>query len=87
MRLFLNGETHEKAARKAKQPSVGAVRVEKIKCPLASGPVVTVAGEAVSLEDAIEALIEAQKALKWALGKGYTAKTAQAALKDMAAAS
>ena len=87
MRLFLNGETHEKAARKAKHPSVGAVRVEKIKCPLASGPVVTVAGEAVSLEDAIEALIEAQKALKWALGKGYTAKTAQAALKDMAAAS
>lgn len=63
----------------------GAVRASKIKCPLPSGYVVTVSGADASLEEAVEALGEAVKAMKAMLGRGYSAKTFERAMRDMAA--
>jgi hypothetical protein len=61
-----------------------AVRMPRIKCPLPSGQVVTVAGSG-SLEDAIEALGEAIKAMKDALKRGVTARTFANEMKDITA--
>ncbi len=47
---------------------------------------VTVAGEEISLDEAIDALKEAMKAMQKARDTGLDAKTAQAVWKDMAAA-
>ena len=49
------------------------------------GAIVTVAGDELSLEDAIEAASEAVKQMKSALAKGITAKSAMAYWKDVAA--
>ncbi len=84
MGLFLNGETQERAARKAKPKD--AVRVEKVKIPLPTGNVVVVSGDGVSLEDAIEAMDEAKKAISAAIKRGLNSKTAQQVFKDVAAA-
>jgi hypothetical protein len=62
------------------------VRTAKIKCPLPNGQIVTVAGNELSLEDAIESLSEAVKLMKAALAKGLNAKTAERVWKDVAAA-
>jgi ParB family transcriptional regulator, chromosome partitioning protein len=69
-----------------KKPSTPAVRTAKIKCPLPSGQVVTVSGSEISLEDAIEVLGEAAKAMRDAVKKGLTAKTFASAMRDMASA-
>ncbi len=66
--------------------SAPAVRTAKIKCPLPSGQVVTVAGGELSLEEAIESLSEALKLMKGALAKGLNAKTAERVWKEVAAA-
>ena len=76
-----------KARTAAKSTGAPAVRTAKIKCPLVNGPVVTVAGDALSLDEAIEALGEAQKAMKKARDQGLDASTAQRVWSDMAAAS
>lgn len=64
-----------------------AVRTRKIRCPLLSGSVVTVAGADISLEDGIEALGEALKAMKKALDSGLNANTAQRVWADLAGVS
>jgi hypothetical protein len=84
--LKLNGATRDEVAKSVRKPKADAVRTAKIKCPLPSGQVVTVAGEGISLEEAVEALAEAAKAMKAALAKSLNAKTAMAYWRDIAAA-
>ncbi len=85
--LFQNGGTREQAERATRKPKTDLVRTKKILCPLPSGQVITVAGDEISLEDAIESLGEAVKLLKAAVAKGLNAKTAQSVWRDIAAAS
>lgn len=87
--IFLNGGTRDDAdrkARKARSSEATAVKAAKIKVPLVSGQVVTVAGEGVSMEEALDAVQEAAKKLKTAIANGITAKSAQGYWKDLAAA-
>jgi ParB/RepB/Spo0J family partition protein len=63
-----------------------AVRTKTIKCPLPTGVTVQVAGEDVSLDEAADALAAAAKLVKFAIDKGYNAKTAQSMWKDSASA-
>ncbi len=87
MRLFLGGETHEKAARKSRKPAVAAVRSQKIPVPLPGGATVLISAESISLEEAVEALDEAKKAITAAIKRGLNAKTAVRVFADVAAAS
>jgi ParB family chromosome partitioning protein len=86
--LKLNGASRDEVARESRKlrTVAPAVRVAKIKCPLPSGQVVTVAGEEISLEEAIESLGEAVKLMKAALSKGLSARTAMNVWKDGVAA-
>lgn len=80
-------DTLERQGRKKRAASAApAVRTSRIKCPLAGGPVVTVAGDEISLDDAIEALKEATKAMQKARDTGLDASTAQRVWSDMAKA-
>lgn len=79
-------ETQRRERRATNGSGAQAVRATRIKCPLPSGQIVTVAGAAVSLEEAIDSLAEAVKLLKAALAKGLTAKSAQSMWRDIAAA-
>ena len=63
------------------------MRASKIKVPLVSGPVVTVSGDEITLEEAIEAAGEAVKQMRAAVAKGLNAKTAMNVWRDIAAAS
>jgi len=72
--------------RKQRAAATPAVRVSKIKCPLPSGHVITVAGEELSLDEAIDSLKEAIKAMSKARDTGLDAKTAMAVWRDMARA-
>ena len=85
--LLLNGARRDdvaKAVRRRKHTRT--VRTSRIKCPLLNGHVVTVAGKGVSLEDAIELLVEAAAVMKSAVAKGLNAKTATRVWSDIAAA-
>jgi ParB family transcriptional regulator, chromosome partitioning protein len=73
--------------RKQRSAATPAVRTNKIKVPLVSGPVVTVSGDEITLEEAIEAAGEAVKQMKAAVAKGLNAKTAMNVWRDIAAAS
>ncbi len=73
-------------SRKAKAASVPAVRASKIKCPLPSGVVITVAGEEMSLEEMIEHLRECLRLAKKARDQHLDAKTAARVWADQAAA-
>jgi ParB family chromosome partitioning protein len=88
LELILGGASRDeaRASRKRGNGPPAAVRMSKIKCPLPSGHVVTVAGDEISLEDAIEAVSECLKHMKAALSRGLTAKSAQNVWKDVAAA-
>ena len=82
------GRTEIARERKSRTKNAApSVRAAKIKCPLVSGAVVTVSGDAISLEEAIEAVKEAAKAMTKARDQGLDAKTFQAVMKDLAAAS
>lgn len=72
--------------RKRRNDNSDQVRVEKIKVPLVSGATVTISGEAISMEEAREAVLEAAKQLKGAIANGITAKTAQRYWRDLAKA-
>lgn len=88
--LKLSGATRdmlEQQGRKKRASAAPAVRASKIKVPLVTGQVVTVAGDEISLEEAIEAASEAVKQMKQAVAKGLNAKTAMNVWKDIAAAS
>jgi ParB family transcriptional regulator, chromosome partitioning protein len=63
-----------------------AVRASKIKVPMVDGSAVTVAGEDISLDNAISIMSDALKLMKAAAAKGLNAKTAMAYWKDVAAA-
>lgn len=87
--LTLSGATRDVLEQQGRRKRTGAaptVRASKIKVPLVSGQVVTVAGEEISLEEAIEAASEAVKQMKQAVAKGLNAKTAMNVWKDIAAA-
>jgi len=73
--------------RKQRAADKPTVRTSKIKVPLVSGPVVTVSGDEITLEEAIDAAGEAVKQMKAAVAKGLNAKTAMNVWRDMAAAS
>ncbi len=77
------------AAQGRKQRAVDkpAVRAAKIRCPLPSGCTITVTGQDVTLDEAIESLKEAIKAMTKARDTGLDAKTAQAVWRDVAKAS
>jgi ParB/RepB/Spo0J family partition protein len=72
--------------RKQRAADKPAVRASKIKVPLVSGPVVTVSGDEITLEEAIEAAGEAIKQMKAAVAKGLNARTAMNVWRDMAKA-
>ncbi len=74
----------EKAGRRKRSADVSAVKVNRVKCLLASGVQIVVSGTGVSLDEAIEALSEAIKEMKRARDLGYTSKTFAAAMKDKA---
>ena len=74
----------ERAGRKSRTRTAGAVKVSRVKCLLPSGYTVVVSGEGVSLEDAAVALADAIKEMKRARDMGYTAKTFSAAMADKA---
>jgi hypothetical protein len=78
--------TLERQGRKKRSADKPVVRTSRIRCPLVSGPVVTVAGDEISLDDAIEALKEAAKAMQRARDTGLDASTAQRVWSDMAKA-
>ena len=72
--------------RKQRAAATPAVRVSKIKCPLPTGQVITVSGQELSLDEAIDSLKEAIKAMSKARDTGLDAKTAMAVWKDIARA-
>lgn len=72
----------EQQGRKARTSKTPAVKVARVKCELPGNICVVVSGEAVSLDDSIEALGEAIKAMRRARDEGYTAKTFAAAMRD-----
>lgn len=74
----------ERQGRRKRASGTPAVRASRIKYPLPSGQTVTIAGDGVSLEDAIEAMQTAIKAIRKAIDTGLDAKTAQAVWRDMA---
>lgn len=76
----------EQAAKKKQGESKSITRTSKIKCPLTSGVTVIVTAKEISLDEAIDALKEAMKAMKKARDTGLDAKTAQAVWTDIAKA-
>ena len=87
--LVLKGETRDGLERHTKRTKSGnapAVRVPSIKIALADAVSVVVKGEAIDLEQGIEALKDALKAMTKARDTGLNAATAQKVWKDMAKA-
>ena len=90
MALKLSGGSRdalEQAGRKKRAGHAPAVKVPSIKVALANEISVVVKGEAIDLEQGIEALKDAIKAMTKARDNGLDAKTAQAVWRDMAKAS
>lgn len=89
LQLKLGGASRdvlEMHGRKKRAKTAPTVRTNRIRVPLVGGATVTVAGEEVSLEEAIEAMSEAMKLARAALAKGLNARTAMNVWKDVAAA-
>jgi ParB/RepB/Spo0J family partition protein len=83
--LKLSGASRDEIARVSRRKRNGeqdTVRVQRVKCALPNGITVVVSGEAVSLDESIDALSETIKEMKRARELGYTAKTFVAAMKD-----
>jgi hypothetical protein len=74
----------ESQGRKKRGGHAPAVKVPSIKVALANQVSVVVKGEAIDLEQGIEALKDAIKAMTKARDNGLDAKTAQAVWRDMA---
>jgi ParB/RepB/Spo0J family partition protein len=72
----------ESAARKRRRAVTPAVRSRKITCPLAGGVNVTVSGSDMTLDEMIEALVEAVREAKKARDSGLHAKTFEASMRD-----
>jgi ParB/RepB/Spo0J family partition protein len=82
--LKLSGATRDEIEHKARKKHNGtpAVRVSRIKCPLASGAVIQVSGQDISLDDMIAAIVELLKEAKRASEQGLDAKTFQSVMRD-----
>jgi ParB family transcriptional regulator, chromosome partitioning protein len=90
MALKLSGGSRdalEQAGRKKRAGSTPAVRASKIRIMLTSGVTVTISGDDLSLDDAIEAVKETQKEMVKGRDQGLDAKTLQAVCRDKAKAS
>jgi len=72
--------------RKQRAADKPAVRTGKIKIVLTSGPTVTISGNDLSLDDAIEAVNEAHKEMRKGRDQGLDAKTLVAVCRDKARA-
>lgn len=87
--MKLSGATRdaiEHAGRSNRARNAPAVKLSRVKCPLASGVLIVASGEGLSLDDLIEALAEAQKEARRAREQGLDAKTFQAVMRDRAKA-
>jgi ParB-like chromosome segregation protein Spo0J len=89
----LAGESRDAVAHESRQRrnghgngTVPAARAGRIRIPLASGVVITLAGEELSIEDAIRELTAALAKLRAAEKKKWDVKTFQGACRDEAAA-
>jgi len=85
--LKLSGRSRddlEQAGRKKRAGNPPAVRVPSIKIPLANGMSVVIKGEAIDLEQGIEVLKDAIKAMTKARDNGLQAVTAQKVWSHMA---
>jgi ParB family transcriptional regulator, chromosome partitioning protein len=76
----------ERQGRRQRASGTPAVRASRIKYPLPSGQTVTIAGDGLSLEDALEAMHTAIKAIRKAIDTGLDPATAQAVWRDVAKA-
>lgn len=77
-------DTVEKAGRKAPKGNAAIVKLARVKCLLPSGVAIVASGEALSLDDLIESLAEAQREAKKARDQGLDAKTFQAVMRGKA---
>ncbi|MBC7819948.1 MAG: ParB/RepB/Spo0J family partition protein [Planctomycetaceae bacterium] len=72
----------EAAGRRSRIGDTPVIRASKIKCPLASGVTVVVSGNDMSLDEVIDALVEASKEARKARDQGLHAKTFEASMRD-----
>jgi ParB-like chromosome segregation protein Spo0J len=72
----------EQAGRRTRNGTTPAVKVSRLKVPLAGGATVQISGRQITLDDAIEATQTALKAMKSARDDGLNSKTAQAVFRD-----
>ncbi len=89
LELKLGGASRDEIARvsrKRRNGSAPAVRASKIRIELTSGATVTVAGDDLSLDDAIEAAKDALKEMTKGRDQGLDAKTLVAVCRDKAKA-
>jgi hypothetical protein len=72
-------EELQRALRRMNRPKRGdsAARVNRVKCPMANATVI-VSGDAIGLDEAIDAVLAAAKEMKRARDEGLDAKTATA---------
>ncbi|MGP0063573.1 MAG: ParB/RepB/Spo0J family partition protein [Isosphaeraceae bacterium] len=85
LRLKLSGTSRDgltEHVRKQKNPDHAQARSKRISCQLPSGVSVVASGEALSLDDLITALGEAQSEAKRARDQGLDARTFSAVMKD-----
>lgn len=75
-------DTIETAGRKRRSGNASDVRANRIKCPLANGVHVIVSGNELSLDEMIDALVEASKEARKARDQGLHAKTFEASMRD-----
>jgi len=83
----LNGATREalqRAVKKQKNGTTSTVKVERLRCALPSGVMVQFSGEAISLEDALEAMKDLTAELKSAISQGLDSRTVVRVLADKA---
>lgn len=72
----------EAAGRKHRKGSTPVVRAGKIKCVLSSGVNITVSGNEMTLDEMIDALVEASKEARRARDQGLHVKTFEASMRD-----
>jgi hypothetical protein len=75
----------EQAGRKKRNGATATVKVSRIKCQVpGKGATVVISGESISLEGAIEALVELVRLAKKESEKGLDAKTFERVCRDLA---
>ena len=82
----VNREGLERQSKKMRQSNVNEVRSRRIKCQLASGVDIVVSGPEMTIDEMLDSLVLAAKAVKKAQSDGLDAKTFQAVMRDRARA-